>query len=103
MSDIFASWRNYKPPVKKHFVTIDGKKIQVNLEKKLEIMRHGEEKYMIKPAKFGPEIKLRPRQKTKRVFTTLANKKNGMNFLDNDPCWVEGTTEEGYEWQIESE
>ena len=91
MSDIFASWRNYKPQVKKHFVTIDGKEIQVNLQKKLEIMRHGEENYMIKPAKFGPEIKLRPRQKTKRVFTTLVHKKNGMKFLDNDPCWLEGT------------
>ena len=65
-----------KPP-KKHFVTIQGKQYQVSLKKKLEILQHGEENYMIKPAKFGPEILLKPKPKPKTRYSVLKNATKG--------------------------
>ena len=47
MSEIFKALESYKPPKKKvHTVTINGQSVVVTLEKKLEVMRHGEDAYM---------------------------------------------------------
>ena len=48
MSSIFEALRNRprKQP-KKHFVKVGGKEIEVSLEKKLEIIRRGEDRYML--------------------------------------------------------
>ena len=87
------------PVVKKHVVTIQGKEIEVDLAKKLEIQRAGEDKYMLQ----NNEIVLEPRPRTNRRFPELRTDKNGYNFHEGDPYWVQGTIEEGYTWQIESE
>ena len=84
---------------KKHFVTIDGKKLQVPLKKKLEIQQHGEEK----PAKFGPEIVLRPKPKKKTRFPVLQKAEKGYTFEDNDIHWPNGVAEGGETWLIEYE
>jgi hypothetical protein len=88
---------------KKHFVTIDGKKLQVPLKKKLEIQQHGEENYMLKPAKFGPEIVLRPKPKKKTRFPVLQKAEKGYTFEDNDIHWPNGVVEGGETWLIEYE
>ena len=50
MSDeLLKALRNLPPAKeKKHFVNIEGKKYEVSLQKKLEIMKHGEENYIFK-------------------------------------------------------
>ena len=89
--------------MKKHYVTIQGKRYQVDLEKKLEIMRNGEENYMIKPAKFGPEILLKPTPKAKTRYPTLQRSTKGYVFQDGDIHWPNAIVEGGEAWLIEYE
>jgi len=104
MSEVFKALESFKKrPEKKHYVTIQGKQYQVGLEKKLEIMKHGEENYMIKPAKFGPEILLRPKPKAKTRYSVLKTAEKGYVFQDGDIHWPTGTTEKGETWLIEYE
>ncbi len=88
---------------KKFFVTIQGKQYQVSHKKKLEIMQHGEENYMIKPAKFGPEILLKPKEKIKTRYSVLKKAERGYVFEEGDIHWPNGVQEGGVLWQIESE
>ena len=89
--------------VKKHFVTIEGEQYQVDLEKKLEIMKNGEENYFIEPAKFGPQIVLKPRPKANIVYPVLMKSEKGYEFLDGDIHWPDRSIEGGLSWQIERE
>ena len=62
MSAIFKALANLpKREPKKHFVTVDGKEIEVALEKKLEMIRHGFDQYMMEDGK----IVLKPVPKIK--------------------------------------
>ena len=90
MPGIFEALKKYEPYVKKHMVTIQGKKIQVSLDKKLEILKAGEEKYMLQ----GDNIILKPVSKTQRRFPVIKK-------LEQDPYWI--VSDEGLIWQIESE
>ena len=52
MSELLKAIQNLpKQNVKKHFVTIDGNEIEVTLQKKLDIMRDGEDKFTMKDNK----------------------------------------------------
>jgi hypothetical protein len=51
MSDLFDALKNLKTTPKKHFVTIDGEKIEVSLETKLKIIQNGEQNYTLKEGK----------------------------------------------------
>jgi hypothetical protein len=100
MSAIFDALKSLpKREPKKHFVMIDGNEIEVTLEKKLEIMRHGEDKYMIKDSKIV--IKAIPKIKSK--FKKLFVSEKGYHFVDNDTHWPEKVAEGGKTWQIEYE
>ena len=87
------------PVVKKHVVTIQGKEIEVDLAKKLQIQRAGEDKYMLE----NNAVVLKPIPKTNRTFSVLTKNHRGYSFYKGDPYWVQGTIEEGHTWQIESE
>tara|TARA_R110001606_G_scaffold7299_2_gene32296 strand:+ start:581 stop:901 length:321 start_codon:yes stop_codon:yes gene_type:complete len=90
------------PKEKKYTVTIEGKEIEVSLEKNLEIMKHGEEAFMLQDEK----IVRRPIKKNnlkKPILKKQLPGKLGYKFYDNDPLWVESVVEEGFVWQIESE
>ena len=87
---------------KKHFVTVEGKQFQVSLEKKLEMMKHGENNYIIKPCKFGPEFVLKPKI-TKRGYTMLKKSQQGYVFYNNDPYYPKEIVKGGWQWQIEAE
>tara|TARA_B100001059_G_C17476879_1_gene399763 strand:- start:134 stop:436 length:303 start_codon:yes stop_codon:yes gene_type:complete len=100
MSAIFDALKNLpelKP--KKHFVMIDGNEIEVTLEKKLEIMRHGEDKYMVEDSK----VVLKPIPKIKSKFKKLIESEKGYYFVDNNIHWPEKVAEGGKTWQIEYE
>ena len=101
MSDLFKLVK--APLPKKHFVSIDGRKIQVPLAKKLEIMKLGEDAYMLKPAKHHPEIVLRPVPKRKTGYTVLRKADKGYAFQDGDIHWPNGVIEGGCTWQREYE
>ena len=104
MSELSKALQGFKPrPEKKHFVNIEGKEYQVSLKKKLEIMKPGEENYMIRPAKFGPEILLRPTQKRKHRYSVLKPATKGYVFEDGDIHWPNAVVEGGETWQIEYE
>ena len=104
MSEIFKALEGFRPrPPKKFFVTIQGKQYQVSHKKKLEIMQHGEENYMIKPAKFGPEILLKPKPKAKTRYPILQKSTKGYVFEDGDIHWPNGIVEGGEAWLIEYE
>ena len=64
MSELLKAIQNLpKQNVKKHFVTIDGNEIEVTLQKKLDIMRDGEDKFTMKDNK----IVLKPVPKAKTL------------------------------------
>ena len=96
MSEIFKALESYKPPKKKvHTVTINGQRVVVTLEKKLEVMRHGEDAYMWKTA---TEFVLKPQPKIKAQYKTLKKLEKGYNFYDNDPFYPKEIVEGGYSW-----
>ncbi len=96
MSDLFKLVK-VQPP-KKHFVTIEGKKIEVSLQKKLEIMKHGEDEYML-----NPDIVLRPKPKAKTRYSVLKKAEKGYAFQDGDIHWPNAVVEGGETWLIEYE
>ncbi len=104
MSELFKALQQFKPrPEKIHYVNIEGKQYQVSLKKKLEIMNNGEENYMIKPAKFGPEILLRPTPKRKHLYSVLKPATKGFVFEDSDIHWPNDIKDNGEAWVIEYE
>ena len=87
------------PKEKKYTVTIEGKEIEVSLEKSLEIQQAGEEAFMLQDGK----IMRIPIKKNNLRKPVLKKSDKGYKFYDNDPLWVESIVEEGFSWQIESE
>ena len=103
MNELLKALANL-PPVKKkiHTVTIQGKTIEVGLEKRLEILKatNGEDGFILD----GDKIISKPvEKKGKRKLATLKKGKTGCHFHNGDPFWLETIAEEGYIWQTESE
>lgn len=90
MPGFFEAINNIKPVVKKHMVTIQGKQIEVDLQKKLEIQSKGEDKYMLE----GNNIVSIPTRKVDQRFPVLKG-------YEHDPYWIE--TDKGLLWHIEPE
>lgn len=88
------------PPAKekKHFVNIEGKKYEVSLQKKLEIMKHGEENYIFK----DNELKIKT-QKAKTRYSVLKQGTRGYSFEQNDIHWPNDIIDGGEAWLIEYE
>ena len=100
MAAIFKALANLpKREPKKHFVTVDGKEIEVALEKKLEMMRHGFDQYMMEDGK----IVLKPVPKIKSKFKKLVDVDKGYHFIDDDIHWPEKIDKGGKAWRIEYE
>ncbi len=100
MSELLKALQNLPPiPEKKHFVTIEGKKIEVSLAQKLKIMQHPEEDYMLK----GEEIVLKPKPKPKTRYPILKKATKGYVFQDGDIHWPNAVVEGGETWLIEQE
>ena len=101
MSEIFKALQGFKPrPKKVHTVTIQGQSLVVTLEKKLEVMQHGEDAYVWKSP---TEIMLKPKTKPKTQFATLKKATKGYVFQDGDIHWPNAVVEGGETWLIEQE
>ena len=100
MSDeLLKALRNLPPQnPKKHFVTVQGKKYEVTLKEKLEMMKHGEENYIRIDGKF--EI---PKPKAKTRYSTLKQSTKGFSFEQNDIHWPNDIVNGGSVWLIEYE
>lgn len=84
---------------KKFIITVQGKKHEVTLEKKLWAQQHGEENLIFK----DNEIVVRPTTKPKTRYTQLLKAERGYVFIHDDIHWPSGIAERGVTWQIESE
>ena len=77
MQELFKAFANLPPVVKKrHFVKIQGKQIEVSLKEKIEIIRNGENNYILqgdKPVRV--EVKI-----DRNVFDEIES-------FTSDPFW----------------
>lgn len=104
MSDELLKALSSMPAVqkKKHYVTVQGKKYAVPLQKKLEMMRHGEEKYVVRDHKDGPVFEI-PKPQAKTRYTTLQTAERGYSFEQGDIHWPNAVVDGGATWLIEYE
>ena len=101
MSSIFEALGNFqnKKKDKKHFAKIEGKDIEVTLEQKLNIIKHGEGAFMLEDGK----IILKPVSKIKSKYKKLLDAEEGYYFHDDDIHWHKAIGKGGKSWQIEYE
>ena len=101
MSELLKALQGLPPaPKKVHTVTIEGQSLVVTLEKKLEVMRNGEEAYTWKSP---TEIMLKPKPKSKTQYPILKKATKGYVFQDGDIHWPNAVEEGGEAWLIEQE
>ena len=102
MPGFFEAMNNLPVPEEKiHKVTIAGKDVVVKLEKKLEVMRNGEDAYMWKDEK---TFVLKPRPKVGIEYKQLhKTKEMGWKFYKGDPYYPMDVEQGGYIWQQELE
>ena len=101
MSELLKALKGLPPTVTKtHTVTIQGQSLVVSLEKKLEVMKHGEDAYMWKSP---TEIVLKPPPKARAQYPVLKKVTKGYVFKDGDIHGPNGVEEGGEAWLIEQE
>lgn len=101
MSELLKALQGLPPaPKKVHTVTIGGQSLVVTLEKKLEVMRNGEDAYTWKSP---TEIILKPKTKPKTQYPILKKATKGYVFQDGDIHWPKAFVEGGEAWLIEQE
>jgi len=98
MPGFFEALGNFNTKKKVHTVTIDGQSLVVTLEKKLEVMRNGENAYMWKSP---TEIALKPQPKILAQYKSLQRKDRGYIFYDNDPYYPKEIIDGGFSWDRE--
>ena len=84
---------------KKFFITVQGEKHEVTLEKKLWAQHHGEENLILRDG----EIVVKPTPKPKTQYSILTKSSQGYFFQDDDIHWPNKIAEGGVTWQIERE
>ena len=97
MPGFFEALENFKPKKKVHTVTIQGQSIVVTLEKKLEVMRHGEDAYEWKT---NIEFVRKKRIPAEQQQPIMYKADKGYTFYKKNPFWVKNIDKEGYIWQI---
>ena len=107
MSEIFKALQDFKArPPKRHFVNIDAKQIEVPLDKKLEIMRRGEQYYTLSNVDGKTDIiekcQIKPEAKT-QYSQLIPTPHKGYVFLDGDIHWPTGIVDGGKAWLLEYE
>lgn len=101
MSELLKALKSLpQKPKKVHTVTIEGQSLVVSLERKLEVMKHGEDAYMWKSP---TDIVLKPKRKPRAKYPVLRTAKKGFIFEQGDIHWPNGVVENGEAWLIEYE
>lgn len=100
MSEILKALQQLPPEKQKIYrVTIEGKQHVVTRKKKIEIKKHGEDKFMFKDGLFI----LKPKPKPTVTYPVLKKSKTGYVFHRGDIHWPTGFEKGGEEWLIEQE
>tara|TARA_X000000950_G_C13696864_1_gene570471 strand:- start:390 stop:689 length:300 start_codon:yes stop_codon:yes gene_type:complete len=99
MTAIFEALKNFQPKkVPKPTVTIDGQKIEVDEKMFREIIKHGEDCFILKNGK----IEMKPMTKNMKGYPVLkASSEKGHHMHDGHPYWPDSFKEGGYTWQTE--
>ncbi len=98
MPGFFDALKDFKPtPKKVHTVTIEGQSVVVTLEKKLEVIKHGEDAYEWKT---NTEFVRKKRIPVEQRQPLMYKADKGVNFYKKNPFWVKNIDKEGYIWQI---
>jgi hypothetical protein len=100
MPGFFEAAKDWKPnKPKRPTVTIDGKKLEVDLAVFKDVMKHGEHAFKISKGK----IVRRRADGVKKEYFSLVKADKGISFVDANPYWPNEVVEGGFEWQIVSE
>ena len=100
MPGFFEALSNRQEPLKKIYtVTVEGKTLEVSHTTKLEVLKIGEENYMINPNKTGDTIILKPKKTV--CFPKLSKSAEGILFQDNNPFWAVSQGKGGHTWKTE--
>ena len=97
MPGFFEALDNLKPKKKVHTVTIKGQSVVVTLEKKLEVMKYGEDAYEWKT---NIEFVRKKRIPAEQRQPLMYKADKGVKFYKKNPFWVKNIDKEGYTWQI---
>lgn len=81
MPGAIEALKNFKPRVVKHTITVEGRTVEVTLDKKLETIRNGIENYYLKED--GTPV-LREKKNTRHIHPEIET------FV-GDPYWPEET------------
>ena len=103
MPGFFDAIKNFKPPQKSHAVEINGKTVQISLEKKLQVQKKGIENFDLVENKDGYDLIEKTKTAKKQKFKKLIKSDRGYKFIDNDIHWVSGVEKAGYTWQTKPE
>ena len=78
---------------------MDGVKLEVSLQEKLEFNKNGSDFYMIREGK----LMIKPKPKLKTTYPVLTKAEKGYFFLDGDIHWPNKIDNGGQAWLIEYE
>ena len=101
MPGFFEALEKFKDKAeKKHFVTIEGQSLQVDLSKKLEIQRVGESNYFCQKGPNGAIICRKPNMPPEQRQPQLVESSDGIKFYENNPFWPTTEGDKTFKWQI---
>ena len=101
MPGFFEALENFKhKETKKYFVTVEGQTVEVSLEKKLEIMKAGADKWTLQKTSNGIVFVKKPIIPKEQKQTELIQSENGTTFYEHNPFWPVGKDSKGFTWQI---
>ena len=98
-SNFFEAAKNWKTQEKKHFVTIQGKTVEVTLEQKLEVMKHGEHRFHWQGDRFV--LIPRPTYAGTKYAQWQDVEENGYSFVDDHMYWPAERGQRGKDFRYE--
>ena len=100
MPGFFEALSNMPPlKKKKHFITVEGQRHEVTLEKSIWACRKGEQNLIMQ----NGEIIVKPAPKPMTVYPVLEKAEKGYHFEQGDIHWPNEFSDGGVTWQIKSE
>ena len=83
MSELFNVLKNFKNDNKKYFIEIDGKQIEVSLQKKIEVQQNGLENYILQ----NDKLVLQEVKPDRNTFAEIKDMKSDPFWPDMEFIW----------------
>lgn len=97
MSELFKALNDFKKTAKKHTVVVDAQEFEVTLQQKIEMIKHGTDRYTVK----NGVIVLKPKPKYGVSYPVLKKSGKGYRFHKGDIHWPEEVVVGGESWETE--